>query len=82
MASGVRRYFTELFSLGSRSLNVITGGVADMTFSARSYKDGLWTEHVIDFFLGEGHCKKWYYFDVQRAEDLIKEHNKREKALG
>lgn len=70
----VKNYFVELFSLASRFLNVLTGDIADMTFSARSHRDGLWTEKVIDFFLGEGHCKTWYLFDVQRSKEVYDRH--------
>ena len=36
----MRHLAYELFSVASRLLNVILGGSADMTFSARVYMDG------------------------------------------
>ena len=70
----MRRLAIELFSVASRLLNVILGGTADMTFSARVHMDG-WhrTERLIDalFFWEENHCAIWYRYDVQRAKDLL-----------
>ena len=72
----MRQIAYELFSVASRLLNVILGGSADMTFSARVYMDG-WerTEAVIDRIfwelLGEAnHCEVWFYEDVRRAVAL------------
>lgn len=70
----MRRLVTELFSVASRLLNVILGGMADMTFSARVHMDG-WhrTEAFIDalFFWEDGHCEHWYREDVARAAELV-----------
>lgn len=65
-----------MFSLGSRMINVLTGGSAEMSFSARSHRDGLWTEQYIDrlFYVlrkEKDHCRVWYEYDVQRARQTI-----------
>ena len=46
----LKAFLLELFSLLSRLLNVLSGGTADMTFSARAYRDGLRAEPLINFF--------------------------------
>lgn len=73
----MRRLVTELFSVASRLLNVILGGLADMTFSARVHMDG-WrrVEATIDWVfwvtVGEvNHCEIWFHEDVRRAEALV-----------
>lgn len=67
----------ELFSVGSRLINVICGGVADMTFSARVHMDG-WrrAERFIDWVFWvlrgeERHCEVWFRADVRRAAELL-----------
>ena len=62
----------ELLSCLSRALNVLTGGGADMTFSARSHRDKLWTEYWIDrafeVLTGEAdHCRRWWEEEVARS---------------
>jgi len=68
--------FCEIFSVLSRLLNVLLGGVADMTLSARAFAQPLpRTMAVIDFIFGffgdEGHCERWYWEDVRRAKLVI-----------
>lgn len=65
----------ELFSILSRLINVLTGGGADMTFSARSHIEGLWTERVIDWVawnvFGEvDHCRVWWEVEVMRSHGV------------
>jgi hypothetical protein len=72
----MKSFLLELFSVLSRLLNVITGGTADMTFSARSYRDDLWTADVIDWlalkiFGEEDHCAKWWLIEIQRSRRNI-----------
>ncbi|MCK9513581.1 MAG: hypothetical protein M0R28_20465 [Pigmentiphaga sp.] len=74
------RIVTELFSCGSRALNVLTGGRADWTLSARAHRDGLWIERVIDllfFWEGPGHCARWYDDEIARSAENVRLHNKR-----
>lgn len=73
----MRRLVTELFSVASRLLNVILGGLADMTFSARVHMD-RWhrAEALIDCIFWwllkeENHCEIWFHEDVRRAEALV-----------
>jgi hypothetical protein len=68
---------TELGSIGSRTLNVLAGGDADTSLSARVHIDGLARlERVIDaiaFTLcrERDHCRKAWEFDVARARAQI-----------
>lgn len=39
---------TELLSVASRLLNVLAGGTADMTLSARAGRDNLWIRPLLD----------------------------------
>lgn len=72
----MRRIALELFSCLSRVVNVILGGGADLTFSARAYRDSLKAEKAIDWFFwkvfGEkDHCKVWWDFEIKRSLDNI-----------
>lgn len=72
----LKSFFLEFFSVLSRTLNVLTGGTADMTFSARSYRDDLWTADVIDFvafyvFGEEDHCLTWWLVEIRRSRRNI-----------
>lgn len=72
----MKNFLLEVFSCVSRLINVLAGGTADMTFSARSHLDELWTEHVIDFvaywvFGEEDHCKVWWASEVRRSQRNI-----------
>lgn len=62
-------FLLELASIPSRLLNVLTGGTADLTFSARSYKDGLWTVQYINaiFFWQDNHCQWAWEREVERS---------------
>lgn len=78
----VKAFLIELFSLLSRLLNVLTGGTADLTFSARSHRDGLWTESVIDFvarhvFREADHCRVWWEWEVERSRANVALHDER-----
>jgi len=80
----------ELFSVLSRLFNVLTGGTADLTFSARSHRDGLWAERAIDaaalvLTLGRerGHCRIWWEREVERSrKNIQKEQTKKEQIKG
>jgi hypothetical protein len=68
---------TEIGSIGSRTLNVLAGGDADTSLSARVHIDE-WRrlERVIDaiaFTLcrERDHCRKAWEFDVARARAQI-----------
>lgn len=72
----MRALLLELFSVLSRLINVITGGTADVTFSAQSHIDGLWSERLIDavarLLFGEvDHCRKWWGHEVERSRRVI-----------
>jgi hypothetical protein len=66
-----------LASIASRALNVVTGGDADTTFSARVHIDGLTRlERAIDAFAfaltrERDHCRKAWDFDIARARAQI-----------
>lgn len=71
-----KRFFLELGSTLSRLLNVLLGGTADMTFSARCHIEGLRAEYYIDwvFFVLTGnakHCEVWWDEEVRRAVDNV-----------
>ena len=70
-------FLHELLSVFSRLLNVLCGGMADMTFSARVHMDG-WhkTEAFIDAVFWvirreENHCATWFHEDVRRAAEIV-----------
>lgn len=70
----VKAYLLEVFSCFSRLLNALRGGTADITLSAASHIDELWTESVIDalFYvltLGreKNHCRIWWEWEVERS---------------
>ena len=66
----------ELASIPSRLLNVLTGGTADLTFSARVYRDGLWIEPVIDalfLLIGQrNHCRWAWERELERSQANVK----------
>mgnify|MGYP006436401743 CR=1 FL=1 len=75
----MKNFLMEVFSCVSRLINVLTGGTADMTFSARSHLDDLWTENVIDFvayrvFGEKDHCRVWWLSEVKRSRQNITLH--------
>jgi len=81
----LKAFTTELLSIISRLLNVLTGGIADMTLSARAHMDHLPIEKHVDtlaFILtGErNHCERWYHYDVGRACQLLEAHAQRSRA--
>jgi hypothetical protein len=77
----MKRLLLELGSIGSRTLNVLTGGDADTSLSARVHIDGLRRiERVIDAIFvhlprwlggGPNHCRRAWEFDVTRARGQI-----------
>lgn len=72
MIRELKRLGIETFSCFSRLVNSFTGGSADLTFSARSHVEGLWTERYIDaffwhFFGEEDHCRVWWQIEVERS---------------
>lgn len=46
----MKDFLLEILSCASRLLNVLTGSTADITLSARAYRDGLWIEDTINWF--------------------------------
>ena len=54
-----------------------------MTFSAASYYENLATEKYINWFFAlfgdYGHCKKWFWYDVQEAKGLLDKAEKLEQ---
>lgn len=75
----MKRLALELFSLVSRFVNILTGGTADLTFSARSYRDALRSEAWIDWvafkLFGETmHCRRWWLMEVHRSERNLEAH--------
>lgn len=72
----MRRFFSELFSVFSRFLNVIRGGSADLTLSASAYDEGLWIEDKINwlFFFIRGevdHCQRYWEYEVRRSREVV-----------
>lgn len=69
MKQQILNFLIEIGSLPSRLLNVLTGGSADLTFSARSHKEGLWTEKWVDrlFFWQDAHCEMAWGWEVERS---------------
>lgn len=66
-------FLLELFSLLSRFINVLSGHTADLTFSARSHRDGLRAERWIDavalrLFGERDHCRVWWLREVERSQ--------------
>lgn len=79
----VKELALEFFSVLSRLINVLTGGTADMTFSARSHRDSLWTEALIDWFAmalfrEAEHCRRWWVGEVRRSRDTVAIYEQRE----
>lgn len=70
------RIGAEMFSILSRFLNVLSGGTADMTLSARSHRDGLKIEKAIDWvfwtlFREKNHCEVWWKHEVLRSRATV-----------
>lgn len=63
-------FLLELASIPSRLLNVLTGGAADLTFSARSHRDGLKSVPVINtiFFWQSNHCRWAWDRELERSQ--------------
>lgn len=73
----MKKLIVEVLSILSRLLNVLTGGTADLSFSARSHKNALWTEHWIDefFWLLRSeirHCRSSWQVEVERSKEILK----------
>ena len=65
----------ECYSDGS-GVTTEASDTADITFSARSHRDGLWTEPVIDkvfwlLFREEDHCRVWWEHEVMRSISVV-----------
>lgn len=75
----MKQFGLELLSVGSRLLNVLTGGTADLTFSARSYIESLWTARVIDilFFWMDNHSEWAWHEEVRRSKRTIELHERK-----
>jgi hypothetical protein len=66
----------NIFSCLSRLLNVLSGGSADITLSARAHMDGLWIEKPIDAFFRlvfqeDNHCEVWWWHEVERSKEVL-----------
>lgn len=76
-------FILELLSLPSRLLNILTGGGADLTFSARTYRDGLWIEPVINLlfrpFGTREHCRWAWDRELERSRANVAFAEGREK---
>jgi len=80
-SESIRLMLRELGRVFSRIVNVLTGGDADTSFSARSWRDDLWTRPVIDalalfFTLGRdrNHCEKAHHRLVAHACAVVSDH--------
>ena len=75
----MKRFLLELWSVVSRFLNVLVGGDADTTFSARAHIEGWQIERAIDAFFrlfgDKNHCRKAWLDDVARARAQIERHD-------
>lgn len=72
----MKKLFLGLLSCGSRLLNVLLGGQASLTLSARAHRDQLWLEPWIDRLLyllaGEReHCRIHWLGEVVRAQQIL-----------
>lgn len=73
----LKDFLLEVFSCFSRLLNVLGGGTADITLSARSHRYGpAWLEKTIDWFaltiFGEvNHCQRWWEHEVLRSQLVV-----------
>ena len=65
----------EIVKCISRLMNVIFGGTSCLTLSARSHRDELWLEPVIDCFFrlfGEqNHCKNSWIHETKRSKAVL-----------
>lgn len=66
-------FLLELASIPSRLLNVLTGGAADLTFSARSHRDDLRSVRVINaiFFWQSNHCRWAWDRELERSRSNV-----------
>lgn len=75
----MKNLIIELFSVISRTLNVLSGGSADITLSARAHRDQIgWLEASIDtvfylLFREENHCGRWWIIEVERSKRNIED---------
>lgn len=72
----MKDFLLEILSCVSRLLNVLTGSTADITLSARAYRDDLWIEGVINWFARVlfreiDHCERWWDREVARSRANI-----------
>lgn len=72
----MKGFLLELFSVLSRTLNVLTGHGADLTFSARAHRDNLHAEKWIDtaarrLFGEQDHCRIWWEEEVRRSKQNV-----------
>lgn len=74
----MKDFLLELLSIGSRLINVLRGGSADMTFSAASHVEGLGSEKIIDwaaYLITWGrerdHCRIWWEWEVERSRKNV-----------
>lgn len=74
----------ELCSVLSRLINVLLGGTADMTYSARAGRDDLKAKRFLDCVcmqaVGEkNHCDKSWEYHVNNARGLLEAHASNEE---
>lgn len=63
-------YFSNVWNIFSKAINVLIGGSPAESISARSYREQWPLEHLINgiFFWQERHCRGAYNMDIQRAQ--------------
>lgn len=87
--NNLKRYLLEVFSCASRAINVVLFfGTADITLSARAYRDELWVRPWIDGFFRivfreSEHCRVWWEAELRRSRENIADHEAllREKSI-
>lgn len=78
----LKEHLREAFSCLSRFFNVLNGGTADISYSARAYRDNLRSRKVIDrvfylLFREENHCQNWWNTEVARSISVIEAEQRR-----
>lgn len=75
-------YFIRVGDALSQFLNTILGGHPNESLSGRSYRQGLYTEKIINLLFSHfetEHCKKAYENDVKYAVWLTEYHKNNKK---
>ena len=58
---------------------VLLNGAPNESISGRSYRQRWWSEPVIDFIFGKGHCKAAYRQDTVDAYNYLVEYEPNER---